>query len=44
MQAEAVGSISRHLVAMRPMEGMILSKQALVSLLKTMVLRQVYVM
>ena len=39
--AVAVGGIPRHSVAMRPMEGMILSKQALASLLKIIALRQV---
>ena len=44
MQAEAVGGIPSCSVAIRPMEGMILSKQALASLLKMMALRQVYLM
>ena len=44
MHAEAVGCIPSGPVAMRPMEGMILSKQALASLLKIMALRQVYLM
>ena len=42
MQAEAVGGIPWCSVAMRPMEEMILSKQAMVSLLKIIALRQVY--
>ena len=41
MLADAVDGIPSHSVAMRPMEGMILSKQALASLLKIMALRQV---
>ena len=44
MQAEAVGGIPSRSVAMRPMEGMILSIQALASLLKMMALRRVYLM
>ena len=42
MQAEAGGGIPRRSVTMRPMEGIILSKQALASLLKIMVMSQVY--
>ena len=39
MQAETVGGIPSCSVAMRPKEGMILSKQTLASLLKMMALR-----
>ena len=41
MLAVVVGGIPRLSVAMRPMEGMILSKQALASLLKIIALWQV---